>query len=225
MRILCISDTTRSLAFSPAIKEIYKDIDLILSSGDIPLDSYDYVSTMLNSDLYYVFGNHNLENYKKIMNKQSHAFSSIEEQKFYGFMVDGKCIRDKKSGLIIAGLGGCMLYNGGDSQFSEREMKQRIFKLIPTLLYNKIRYGRYLDILITHAPPFGLGDDIDLCHKGYKCFLKFIDVFKPRYLIHGHVHLDDLNAERERKRGETKIINAYSSFLIDEEGIENLYGR
>jgi uncharacterized protein len=223
MRILCISDTTRSLAFSSRVKEIYKDVDLILSCGDMPLESYDYVTTMLNRDLCYVYGNHNLKDFNKVLSTRGLLGVGPHETennfKFYGFMIDGKCYRDKKSGLLIAGLGGSMKYNGGDSQYTEREMKFRILKLVPQLLYNKRRYGRYLDILITHAPPFGLGDAQDLCHRGFECFLGFIDQFQPKYLLHGHVHLDDYNAPRENVRGKTKIINVYGAHLLDDESL------
>ncbi len=190
---------------------------MILSSGDMPLESYDYVSTMLNSDLCYVYGNHNLKDYNKAMRNEGFHIHRNDDNKFYGFMVDGKCYRDKKSGLLIAGLGGSMRYNGGDSQYSESEMRRRILSLIPELLINKFRYGRYLDILITHAPPFGLGDGEDLCHRGFKSFLWFIDRFKPKYVLHGHVHLLDRNAERVKMRGETKIINVYGTYLLEDE--------
>ncbi len=233
MRILCISDTTRTLAFSAHVKEIYKNVDLILSCGDMPLESYDYVSTMLNRDLCYVYGNHNLKDFHRALKKNDAGFNDafktrdqeLSYQKFYGFMIDGKCYRDKKSGLLIAGLGGSMNYNGGDSQYTERQMRYRIWKLAPQLWYNKRKYGRYLDVLITHAPPFGIGDGPDLCHTGFKCFLSFIDKYKPKYLLHGHVHLDDRNAPRENVRGETKIINVYGAYLIDDETLVNAGGR
>lgn len=218
MRLLCVSDTTKSLAFSPSIKDIYKDTDLILSAGDMPLESYDYISTMLSKDLYYVYGNHNLNHFSNDMKKEIYVNPREDfTKKFYGFLMDGKCIRDKKTGLLMAGLGGSMLYNGGDSQYSEGEMKRRILRLYPRLMYNKMKYGRYLDILLTHAPPLGVGDREDLCHKGFECFLSFMDTFKPRYLIHGHVHLEDGNLPRVRVYNETTVVNAYGSFLIEDD--------
>ena len=65
MKILCVSDTTRSLAFSSNVSEIYKGTDVILSCGDMQVQNYDYLSTMLRRDVYYVFGNHNLETFKQ----------------------------------------------------------------------------------------------------------------------------------------------------------------
>ena len=216
------------MAFSPMVGQIFGKVDLVLSAGDMPLESYDYVSTMLHSDVCYVYGNHNLKDFRRAMKIESFPYHRDDDdatKAFYGFLVDGRCYRDKKSGLLIAGLGGSMLYNGGDSQYSERQMRYRIWKLIPQLLYNKRRWGRYLDILITHAPPAGIGDGPDLCHKGFKSFLSFIDRFQPQYVIHGHVHLDDLNSERVSVRGNTKIINVYASYLLEDDALGGNNGR
>ena len=216
------------MAFSPMVGQIFGKVDLVLSAGDMPLESYDYVSTMLHSDVCYVYGNHNLKDFRRAMKIESFPYHRDDDdatKAFYGFLVDGRCYRDKKSGLLIAGLGGSMLYNGGDSQYSERQMRYRIWKLIPQLLYNKRRWGRYLDILITHAPPAGIGDGLDLCHKGFKSFLSFIDRFQPQYVIHGHVHLDDLNSERVSVRGNTKIINVYASYLLEDDALGGNNGR
>ena len=218
MRILCISDTTRSLAFSSNVSGIYQGTDFVISCGDIDVDNYDYLSTMLRRDVYYVFGNHNLGTFKQTMEKDPMKFSKFENEynkKFYGFLIDGKCIRDKRTGLLIAGLGGSMNYNGGDSQYTEAQMRRRIRRLALSLLYNKKKYGRYLDILVTHAPPFGIGDGPDLCHRGFKCFLDFIDKYQPKYMLHGHVHLDDQNASRVTQHGSTTVINVYGSYMLD----------
>ena len=95
-------------------------------------------------------------------------------------------------------------------------MQWRIARLIPRLLYNKKRYGRYLDILVTHAPAFGYGDGEDLCHRGFQTFLSFIETYRPRYMLHGHVHLFDENANRIFHHGDTTIINVYKSYILDD---------
>ena len=220
MKILCVSDTTRSLAFSSNVSGIYKGTSLILSCGDMPMASHDYLSTMLRKDVYYVYGNHNLETFRMDMDKDvrfASRFNRDCNDDFYGFMIDGKCVRDKSTGLIIAGLGGSMRYNNGESQYTEAQMRRRIRKLAMTLRYNKIRYGRYLDILITHAPPFGIGDGEDLCHRGFRCFLDFMDKYTPKYLLHGHVHLDDHNSNRVSRYGGTQVINVFGSYLLDDD--------
>ena len=115
-----------------------------------------------------------------------------------------------------------MRYNRGENQYTEWEMYFEIFRLIPRLLWNRLFHGRYADILLTHAPPRGIHDKPDKCHWGFKAFLWFMKVFKPAYLIHGHIHLYDLADVRRTQWGRTSVINAYSHCIIDSsEGIKN----
>jgi Icc-related predicted phosphoesterase len=88
-------------------------------------------------------------------------------------------------------------------------------RLVPKLLFYRIVYGRWLDILVTHAPPFGIHDRKDRCHTGFKTFLSFMRWFKPRYLVHGHVHLYDLNETRTTRYRQTEVVNAYEHTVIE----------
>jgi Icc-related predicted phosphoesterase len=125
-----------------------------------------------------------------------------------------------EEGLIIAGLGGSMRYNRGENQFTEFQMYLEIFKLIPRLICNRLFRGRWVDILLTHAPPKGIHDKNDKCHWGFKSFLWFMKTFKPRYLVHGHIHLYDLSDIRQTRWEQTLVVNAYSHYIIDtEEGM------
>lgn len=226
MKILGISDTTDTLIYSSVAPSLYKDVDLVISAGDLPLRYYDYIATMLNKDVCWVYGNHNLDDWNRMMTRGSDQFKDMSDMamggkmqmmpRFGGMFTDGKLFYDKQRNLIIAGLGGSMLYNFGNSQYSEKQMSMRIFWMKAKLFAMKKRYGRYCDILVTHAPPRGIGDGEDLCHRGFECFLDFMDKYKPRYLLHGHVHLDDLNAPRETVYNQTKVINIYKSFIIDD---------
>ena len=232
MKILCISDATDTLIYSSVAPEIYRDVDFVISAGDLPLRYYDYIQTMLRKDVWYVYGNHNLEDFGRMMRGGGDALDSyartgrvISMPHFGGCFVDGKCIYDKQHDLIIMGLGGSMLYNYGDSQYTEKQMQWRIGKLMPRLLYNKRRYGRAVDILITHAPPRGMGDGEDLCHKGFECFLQFMEKFKPKYLLHGHVHLDDMNAKRISEYCDTKVINIYKNYILEDDSLGKGYGN
>ena len=183
--------------------------------------------TVLNKDFFYVYGNHNLEHFDEVMRRGGFD-PTVEFSRtgraglmpaFGGNLVDGRIVYDKRSGLIIMGLGGSMLYNYGKSQYSERQMQWRIARLMPRLLYNKKRYGRALDILVTHAPAFGFGDGEDICHRGFQTFLNFMDAYRPKYLLHGHVHLFDENANRIYKYKDTTIINVYKSYVLDDDSL------
>jgi Icc-related predicted phosphoesterase len=94
-------------------------------------------------------------------------------------------------------------------------MAFRILFLIPSLVWNRIFHGRYLDILLTHAPPEGIQDRPDPCHRGFRPFLWFMRTFRPRFLVHGHVHLYDQASTRVSEYEGTTVVNAFSHYLLD----------
>jgi hypothetical protein len=126
-------------------------------------------------------------------------------------------VRDRKYNLILAGLGGCRKYNRGEHQFTEFQMYLRMLHLIPRLTLNRVIHGRWVDILLTHAAPEGIHDREDPCHRGFRSFLWFMRVFKPKYLIHGHVHLYDITAPRTSQFLNTTIINSYNHIILNME--------
>ena len=48
-----------------------------------------------------------------------------------------------------------------------------------------------------------------------RIFLKLLRVFKPRLLVHGHVHVYRNDAERISRYKETTIINVYPYRVLD----------
>jgi len=206
MKILCVSDQIDPLIYSSSIKQRYSDIDLILAAGDLPLDYLDFIVSTLNRPMCFVFGNHHIKDYP------SYKTGTFNDGTIGNYVDTRLCYEE---GLIIAGLGGSMRYNSGENQFSDFQMYLKMFKLVPSMIFNRIFRGRCLDILLTHAAPRGIHDREDKCHRGFKCFLWFIKVFKPKYLVHGHIHLYDLSDIRTTKYNDTLIINAYSHYIID----------
>jgi len=215
VKILCISDQIDPLVYSPSIKERFSDIDMILCAGDLPLDYLDFIISILNKPLFFVFGNHHTEDlryFKKMWN--SPLIEGYKEFFNCGAIHAGsKVITEGK--FIIAGLGGSMRYNNGINQFTDFQMFMEMVKLIPKLLWNRIFHGRFLDVLLTHAPPRGIHDKNDQCHRGFKTYLWFMKRFKPKYLVHGHIHLYDLSDVRSTKWENTTVINAYGHYVIN----------
>ena len=80
---------------------------------------------------------------------------------------------------------------------------------------NKIKYGRYLDIFLTHATPRHVHDHEDNCHKGFKVFNRFLKKYKPTFMVHGHIHLYDLNEPRISRYDQSIIVNAYGHYVIE----------
>jgi Icc-related predicted phosphoesterase len=216
VKILCISDQIDPQVYTPAIKERFSDIDLILCAGDLPMDYLDFIISSLNKPLYFVFGNHNNEEmkyFRKAWNTQLIEYTR-EEYTGCGAVHIGSKVKNEGK-LIVAGLGGCMLYNNGINQYTDFQMYLEIIKIIPGLLFNRIAHGRFLDVLLTHAPPKGIHDKNDKCHSGFKAFLWFMKTFKPKFLVHGHIHLYDLCDSRLTKWENTVIVNAFSHYVIN----------
>jgi Icc-related predicted phosphoesterase len=197
MKILCVSDLIDPMIYTNSITQRYADVDIVLSAGDLPMDYLDFIISNLNKPLFFVMGNHHNDAHEK--NTAIHA--------------DTKVFREPE--LIIAGLGGCMRHNRGKNQFSDFQVYLRMLKLLPALFLNRLFRGRYLDILLTHASPRGIHDREDKYHRGFKAFLWFMRVFKPRYLVHGHIHLYDISGQRSTKYHDTLVINAFSHYIID----------
>lgn len=219
MKILCISDHVDPLIYSNQIKERFQDIGLVLSSGDLELPYYGFIVSSLNKPLLFVFGNHNLKqigHYRK--EYQIPTISSFTKDEFlektYGSTYIGGKV-NKIQNVIIGGLGGSMRYNKGRNQFTEPQMFIRMLRLVPKMLFYRIFHGRWIDILLTHAPPRGIHDREDRCHQGFKTFKLFMKWFRPVYLVHGHVHLYDLNESRSDTYLETTIVNAYEHTVIE----------
>ena len=232
MKILCLSDYVDPLIYNQNVREVFGDVDLVLCAGDLPLDYVDFVVTMLNKPTYFIFGNHNLKDFsyyhKNAHNSVENLGSDYRKETFgHGGTYAGfKVIKDfslsytdpatgKKTPLLIAGVSGSLEYNKGLNQYTEWQMKRMLRRMIPSLIINKIKYGRYLDILLTHASPRHIHDKEDPCHKGFECFNWFIKKFKPKYLIHGHIHLYDMRENRVTVSEETTIVNAYAHWIIE----------
>jgi hypothetical protein len=219
MKILCVADQMDPLVYSSAAKERFGGVDLVLAAGDVPMDYLGFLSSALNRPIYFVFGNHNLEKISDFNRRFASAAVRDETSPFlrqgYGAVYTGWRNTRHDGRLLISGLGGSMRYNDGLNQYTDFQMCLKALRLVPGLLWNRLRYGRFLDILLTHAPPRGIGDAEDACHRGFGAFLPFMRIFRPRYLIHGHIHLYDLNAERKRRYHATEVVNAYGHTVIE----------
>ncbi len=195
MKILAISDEE-----CPALWDYYtpgrlKDYDLILSCGDLKASYLSFLVTMGRCPVLYVHGNHDT----------GYAVAPPE---------GCDCIDDHivvYHGIRILGLGGCRRYRPGPHQYTDSEMRWRIRKLRWRL---KMLGG--VDIVVTHAPPYELGDDEDPAHWGFEALRELLDEFKPKILVHGHVHMSyGHNIPREIAYNGSRIINATERYVID----------
>ena len=217
MKILCVADQIDPYIYNSAAKERFGDVDCVVSAGDLPDEYLEFISGALNKPVFFVFGNHNIKNFglyhgSRALRKPE--YKAANELPGTGAAYAGfKCLKTEK--MLIAGASGCIRYNNGTCQYTERQMAFKLLRLAPRLLLNRLLYGRYLDVFVTHAAPLGIHDKEDVCHRGFKCFLTFMRVFKPKYMIHGHIHIYDIQEERVTQYEKTTVINAYGHYIIE----------
>jgi uncharacterized protein len=204
MKILAVSDKMVDWIYSPKIRSTLTDIDLVIGCGDLPIEYLEFIISSLDVPVYYVQGNHSLP--------ERNLDWSINISRG-STNIHGKVLRYK--GITFTGVEGSLQYNNGIYQYSQFDMWRMVFDLVPRLLMNKAKYGRFLNILITHAPAWGIHDQADLPHQGIKAFRWLISRFQPDYHLHGHIHIYRPDVETESFFGRTRVINAYGYKLIE----------
>ena len=109
--------------------------------------------------------------------------------------------------------GGCIRYNKDPEayQYTEREMRRRVRKL-----WFKAHRAGGIDLLLTHSPASGINDGFDKAHKGFVCFNDLLEEYRPKWFVHGHIHLSyDAKLPRVCSHGPTTIINATERYEFE----------
>lgn len=200
VRILAICDEVDKRLYGQGIEAKRGHYDLLLTCGDLPAYYIDYVASMLGVPTYGIHGNHD-----GTLARNQDADGQGADWGFHE--LHGRTVREQ--GLLIGGFDGSLRYNQGSYQFSEVQMRMAIWGMIPQLLKNKVLYGRYLDILLTHAPPRHIHDQEDRPHRGFEVFRWFLQTFRPRYHLHGHIHLYNNRTVTRTVFHETEVLNVF----------------
>ena len=196
MKILVLADQKSKYLYDFYEPDKLKDIDLIISCGDLSPNYLSFFVTLCNVPLLYVRGNHD-DRYEKT---PPEGCICIEDDVFV------------YEGIRILGLGGSMEYiPGASNQYSERRMRKRVHKL-----RYKLWRHRGFDILVAHAPAYQVNDLEDLPHRGFKVFRTLLEKYEPKFFFHGHVHA---NYSRKFKRhdnfGKTTIVNGFEYCIVE----------
>ena len=195
MKILAIADQESPLLWDYFDKSYLEGIDLILSCGDLKPQYLSFLATFAHAPILYVHGNHD-ERYEQV---PPDGCICIEDQIY---------VHD---GVRILGLGGSMRYKPGSHQYTQSQMRWRVWKL-----WWRLKYRKGFDILLTHSPAYQLNDGKDLPHMGFEVFRTLLDKYKPAYFIHGHVHMNyGRSFPRLSTYNETQVINAYEKYIFE----------
>ena len=195
MKILALADTADRRLWENLDKSLLEGVDLIVSAGDLPASYLSFLTCFTHAPIVYVPGNHDTR----------YATTPPEGC----ICADGDLLT--VAGVRILGLGGSMRYKPGPCMYTEEEMEKRVAKL-----KGKIRRAGGFDLLLTHAPARGVGDQDDLAHRGFSCFLSLMDQYHPSAMIHGHVHQEYTSRfVRTREYSGIPVINASTRYTLD----------
>ncbi len=205
VKILAVSDQVVDRIYDLIASGQFREVDLLLGCGDLPYSYLENLVSLLNVPLFYVPGNHDPEYNERWPQSRAEGGSNLD--------LKLACVK----GLLIGGLGGSIWYRpDGVNQYHQITAQLRAFSLVPGLLWNRLRYGRALDILISHSPPFGIHDDDSQAHRGLHALNWLLWLARPRYHFHGHTHFYRQNlAASATQFGPTKIINVYPYKVIE----------
>jgi Icc-related predicted phosphoesterase len=205
VKILAVSDEVVERLYNLCNNGYFKDVELVIGCGDLPYPYLENIISFLNIPLLYIPGNHD----------PVHIENDPKTYAEGGSNLDLKLIRIRT--FLIGGLGGSILYRpDGTNQHTQTNAYLRAYRMLPQLLLNRIYYGRALDILITHSPPFGVHDDDTAAHQGLKAINWLIRIARPRYHFHGHTHFyrRNLSPSETNYKG-TRIINVHPYKVLE----------
>jgi Icc-related predicted phosphoesterase len=200
VNILSISDKIVSFIYSRKVKTCFENVDFVIACGDLPYFYQEFIISSLDVPLYFVRGNHDKVLEQGPGGPRKHPLGAVDLHKR----------NYRENGILFAGVEGSIRYKAeGKFQYSQLEMWWNVLSLVPGFILNRILYGRYLDIFITHASPWGIHDKEDYPHQGIKAFTWLIKTFQPQFHFHGHIHVYRPDEVTQTQVGKTIVINTF----------------
>ncbi len=194
MKILLVSDEESRYIWDCFDPEVFRGVELILSCGDLKRDYLEFLVTMIPAPLFYVPGNHD----KDFLNRPPEGCTNL----------DGRLLSWR--GIRFLGLGGCKSAAARPYEYTEQEMARRLRRLA-----KPIRQSGGFDILLTHAPAWGLGDGQDAFHQGFACYRTLLEEYHPRYYFFGHQHKGYGRFTGELRYAGATLMNACGYRIIE----------
>jgi calcineurin-like phosphoesterase family protein len=217
VRVLAVSDEVdETIAADPGQ---VCGADLILACGDLPFEYLGSLMNALDVPLVFVPGNHDpdLSGYRSSRAGLTLRAGMPARPPWPDGAVNADGHIVDAAGLRLAGLGGCLRYREGANQYTDRQQARRAVALRAAARWRRQRDGRGVDVLLTHAPPRGVGDGDDPPHRGFTALHGLIDALRPTAMLHGHVHPSYFGGEHvaPRRLRSTVLCNVTGWHLFD----------
>ena len=214
IRVLAVSDEV-SEGLLANVSQV-RSAQLIVACGDLPAGYLGKLMNALDVPLVFVPGNHDPDQSGYRVSRSGlvtkAGFPARPPWPSGAVNADGRVV--DVAGVRVAGLGGCLRYRDGPNQYSERQQTRRAWALRRRAAWRRWRDHRGVDVLLTHAPPRGVGDGDDAPHRGFGCYLGLTAALDPPLLLHGHVHPYG-SAAPPLRLGGTVVRNVTGWHLLD----------
>lgn len=216
VRVLAVSDEVVEQLWTEQVRS--HRVDLVLAAGDLPFDYLEFLANALEKPLVFVPGNHDadLSGYTNVRGLWTKAGVPVRWPGPTGAVNADERVVDV-AGLRIAGLGGSIRYNKGPNQWTERQQARRARRVSRLAGWRRLRDGRGVDVLLTHSPPAGCGDEPDAPHRGFECLHGLVSRLQPSFLLHGHIHPHGV-PRPDRVLGATRLVNVVGHKVLDIHG-------
>ncbi len=221
MKILAVSDEpSRSLETLIANDpKKFGDIEVIVSCGDLDTEYLEYLVDGIGRDLFFIRGNHPLENSGEYFEPEKLAFS-LRSIKYIAGYADLHGRVEVYKDYIFAGFGGSIWYNGEENQYTEAEMAKVVKSVERAITWQHLqdkfmRRPQREVIVVSHAPILAVHDLSDRPHRGFKCFKGFIEKVSPLLWLHGHVHLQNQYTNQITLVDSTTVVNSFGCKVIN----------
>lgn len=207
-RLLLVSDHVHPFIYRQGFPQGLPPIDAVLAAGDLPGDYLEFLASTLPVPVVYVHGNHANED----VTEGERRIPPRGVLAAHGRVVT-------VAGLRIGGWGGVPRYRaGGSGQYSPAQARWGLRRL-------SWQAGAWagrppLDLLLTHAPPLGPHAGEDFAHRGCPQLMHFMARYRPRVLVHGHIHeYEGRKSDYTDERAGTWVVNAYGYRIIEVQSI------
>jgi 3',5'-cyclic AMP phosphodiesterase CpdA len=209
VRVVALADEESPSLHVRGLRELAPE--LVLAAGDLPWHYLEFIASCVDAPMVFVPGNHDptIPKYRRARN----GTYTVDGLPCDAPRPQGATNADQQvvevAGLRIAGLGGCVRYKPGPHQYTQRQYDARARRLL------RVAGGvGAVDVLLTHAPPLGLGDGDDKPHEGIRALHTVLERLQPSWHLHGHIH--PYGQERsDRRVGPTTIRNVVPWTVVD----------
>jgi Icc-related predicted phosphoesterase len=159
MKILAIADRPPS---TPILETLANEqIDVIVTLGDLEMHQIRALQEVSDIPKLGIYGNHCSGMYMDSLGIQNMHLATTNI-----------------NGVTFGGFEGCVKYKESSAKMYTQEEASNLLN----------SFSR-VDIMLTHAPPFGINDEPeDPTHAGFKGLRTYLEKQKPAHLFHGHTY-------------------------------------